>query len=168
MQKQTLHINELALQIAIGQLGVEEVPKGSNKGAAVEEYLHSVGLDGGYAWCQAFVHWCYEQAAKQLGLPCPVVKTAGVLDCWNRTDVGIKHVLNDCVHHPDIIKPGAQFIMNFGHGKGHTGIVERVEGLILHTIEGNSNNDGSREGYAVVRHKRSLGDIKIKGLIIYS
>ncbi|MEO8446700.1 MAG: peptidoglycan-binding domain-containing protein, partial [bacterium] len=42
------------LQIASGQVGVMEDPVGSNSGAQVDEYLASVGLNGGYSWCAAF------------------------------------------------------------------------------------------------------------------
>ena len=48
---------DLALQIAQGQLGQSEQPMGSNRGPMVNEYLKAVGLNPGYAWCQAFVYW---------------------------------------------------------------------------------------------------------------
>lgn len=160
-------IAAVALQIAIEQLGQRETPGKNNSGPMVDKYLKSVGLNPGYAWCQAFVFWCYEQAAKKLGVPNPVVKTAGVLACWNQTMGGFKLNRTACIGNPDIIKPGYQFIMDFGGGKGHTGIVESVDGFILNTIEGNSNNDGSREGVEVVRHQRNLKGALMKGIIIY-
>src|SRR5262249_2899659 len=72
------------VEIARGEIGVQEVPPYSNGGPRVEEYLHSVGLGKGLSWCAAFVYWCYEQAAKELGVKNPLVKTAGCLDAWNR------------------------------------------------------------------------------------
>lgn len=157
----------LALQIAQGQLGQCEEPKGSNSGSMVDKYLQSVGLNAGYAWCQAFVHWCYEQAAEQLKQENPVVKTAGAIDCWNKTAIQFRITREEAWKHPVSLKPGDQFIMNYGHGAGHTGIIEKIEGSILYTIEGNSNNDGSREGYEVVQHKRSLNDKLLLGFIKY-
>lgn len=145
-----------ALDIAISQLGVTEQPKGSNKGKEVERYLASVGLKGGYAWCQAFVFWCFEQAGKSLDAPNPVVRSAGVLDCWNRTANGKKLLKVDLEQRPELIYPGSQFIMKFGNGTGHTGIIERMEGFIAHTIEGNTNDEGSREGYEVCRKIRHV------------
>lgn len=50
--------------------------------------------------------------------------------------------------------------MDHGHGLGHTGIVEIVIGDILHTIEGNTNDTGSREGYEVCRKERNISNIK--------
>jgi hypothetical protein len=50
--------------------------------------------------------------------------------------------------------------MDFGKGTGHTGIVERVVGTKIHTIEGNTNDEGSREGYEVCRRKREIKTIR--------
>jgi len=57
------------------------------------------------------------------------------------------------------VKPGDIFIMQFKHGTGHTGFVVKVENGIVHTIEGNTNDDGSREGYEVAQRKRTIGEI---------
>ena len=59
-------LNQLSLKIAQSQNGVQEVPRNSNAGAAVESYLKSVGLGKGYSWCMAFVYWSVKEAAKQL------------------------------------------------------------------------------------------------------
>jgi len=164
-------ISSVALQIAISQLGQSEKPIGSNSGPMVNEYLKAVGLSPGYAWCQAFVYWCYTEAAKKLNLPNPVVKTASVHDCWNKSIT--KLLRRDALNDPELIKPGDQFILFFGNNTGHTGIVERAErnaesGMyLLHTIEGNSNNNGSREGYEVVRHQRELNHTALQGFIKY-
>jgi hypothetical protein len=162
-------ISANALVFAESEIGQMEVPKGSNKGPMVDKYLASVGLNPGFAWCQAFVHWCYEQAAAGCG-DNPVVKTAGVLDCWNRTATTKKVFALEAKAKPELLEAGMQFIMTFGHGTGHTGIIESVDVAkrTIHTIEGNSNNDGSREGYAVVRHERRIDDVHFCGFIRYS
>jgi hypothetical protein len=143
-----------ALEIAITQLGVVEVPKGSNRGPEVDEYIKSVGLNptGKYSWCMAFVYWCHEKAALSLGAPNPMLKTGGVMMQYNkRKDTnGNKTPM-----------PGDVFIMDYGKGLGHTGIVESVntDGTVS-TIEGNTNDEGSREGYEVCRRKRPIAKIK--------
>ena len=162
-----LEIIALALHTAQGQVGQSEVPKGSNSGPMVDKYLRSVGLSPGYPWCQAFVHWCYEQAATEHNVDNPVTKTAGVQDCWNHTLPARRILAERVLHEPAIVCPGDQFILLFGNGNGHTGIVEKVEGQILHTIEGNSNINGGREGYQVVRHQRSITEPALKGFIHY-
>lgn len=139
------------LEIATGELGKQEVPKGSNAGKDVEKYLKSVSLGKGYSWCMAFVFWCVEQARIELEKPNPIIKTAGVLDQWRRVSPECKKSL------PQV---GDIFIMDFGKGQGHTGFVTKVDGVNVHTIEGNTNDEGSREGYEVARRVRSIKSIK--------
>jgi hypothetical protein len=49
------------VDIAIQEIGVMEAT-GNNDGKRVEEYLAYAGLGKGYAWCAAFVSWCYGKA----------------------------------------------------------------------------------------------------------
>jgi len=144
-------LSQKALEIAISQLGKEENPRGSNWGKVgdpVPMYLASVGINFPASWCMAFVYWCFDEAAKQLGILNPLPKTGGVLNAWE----------NRPRHRVKIPQPGDVFIMDLGHGLGHTGIVEIVHPDDLPTIEGNTNDTGSREGYEVarkVRHDRN-------------
>lgn len=146
-------MTELAKQTilsAITQIGVEEVPKGSNAGTDVEKFLSSVGLGKGYSWCMAFVYWNVIQACLKLNVSNPLLKTGGVLAQYN-SPKNKKFV---------IPQSGDIFIMDFGKGTGHTGIVEYVLNDTIHTIEGNTNDDGSREGYEVCRRVRKTASIK--------
>jgi hypothetical protein len=158
-----------ALISSISQINVVEQPAGSNRGPEVDAYLRAAGLDpteGHYSWCAAFVYWNFKQAATQLGIPNPLVKTAGVLDHWARakcTKITQASALND----PSQIIPGSIFIIDHGHNLGHTGIVESVNGGNLTTIEGNTNPGLSREGYGVFRlTRRRISDIT-KGFLNY-
>lgn len=138
-----------ALKVAISQLGVQEEPKGSNRGPQVDRYLASVGLGPGYSWCMAFVYWCFREA----GVASALLTTGGVLRQWNeRPKLRVTKP-----------RPGDIFIMDYGKGLGHTGIVERVEGDQIHTIEGNTNDEGSREGFEVCRRVRPIA--KCKGFL---
>jgi hypothetical protein len=130
------------------QVAVLEIPLNSNWGVHVQKYLHSVGIDFPASWCMAFVYWCTEQA-----LPVnPLVKTGGVLRQWNEIDPRYKYTFP---------KQGDIFIMDFGHGLGHTGFIESIDGDNLHTIEGNATTiSGSREGIEVCRKVRKLGTMK--------
>ncbi|MDZ4712565.1 MAG: CHAP domain-containing protein [bacterium] len=132
----------------------------------VDEYLTSVGLDGGYSWCAAYVYWVYDKAYKELGKKNPLHKTAGVLNHWNNSTA--KKILSkDAAANPSLVKPGQIFIMAYGGGLGHTGIVEKVNGGFLTTIEGNTNDGGSREGIGVFRRTgRKIKDIN-KGFLQY-
>lgn len=140
-----------ALFVATTQIDVRE--EGNNGGPEVKRYLKSVGLGPGYAWCMAFVYWCTDMAAKRLELKNPLVKTAGVLKQWNQTSLRKLPKTGNP-------KPGDIFIMDFGSGVGHTGFVEKVSGGLIYTIEGNTNDEGSREGYEVARRQRPISSIK--------
>ena len=143
-----------ALDIALTHEGISEEPKGSNSGPVVNQYLKSVGLGKGYPWCMAFVYWCVNEAAKMLEIKNPLQKTGGVMLQYNTTR------LRKLPKTSRGIQPGDIFIMEFGHGTGHTGFVVKIEGSVVHTIEGNTNDDGSREGYEVAKRKRPISSFK--------
>jgi uncharacterized protein (TIGR02594 family) len=146
-----MSLSQKAIEVALTQLGVHEDPGNKNTGPQVNEYLKSVGLNPGYSWCMAFVYWCFKQAAVQLAVDNPMAKTAGVMDQWNRRRLHYGQM------HP---MPGDVFIMDFGKGLGHTGLVEKADDKYIYTIEGNSNDEGSREGYEVCKRRRTTEKIK--------
>ena len=146
-----------ALNMAITQIGQQESPRGSNWGHPVQDYLAAVGIHFPASWCMAFVYWCYDKAGVKVSfgdtLKNPLLQTGGVLKQWNdieRIMPVVKRKFSDPL-------PGDIFIMDLGHGLGHCGFVEDIEGDILHTIEGNTNDTGSREGFEVCRKKRQIG-----------
>jgi hypothetical protein len=143
-------ISERSIQIAISQIGVQEVPIGSNGGPEVTQYLNSVGLGAGYPWCMAFVYWCVNKACTELNLPNPLVKTAGVLNQWNKT------TLRKLPRTASNIKPGDIGIIAHSNGLAHAVMVESISGGLVRTVEGNSNTNGSREGYEVEPRQRSI------------
>ena len=166
-------IQENALLIASGYVGQQEVPKGSNWGAFVQKCLVLVGITFPAPWCMAFVYRCFSEAAAGIipSVPNPVIKTGSVLACWNQTVSNRKIFRIEALSRPELVTPGMQGILKEGAATGHTFIVERTEVkedvLYVHTIEGNSNTDGSREGYEVVRHMRRVDDPHLLGFIKY-
>lgn len=143
-----------ALAIALKNEGVSENPKGSNSGPEVDIYLKSIGLGKGHPWCMAFVYWCVDTACKDLNMKNPLVRTGGVLKQWNESKLR-KLTVRDRA-----IKPGDIFIMEFSRGTGHTGFIEKIVGGLAYTIEGNTNDEGSREGFEVARRQRAVGSFK--------
>ncbi len=121
-----------ALEVAKTQLYVREATN-HNDGVDVEKYLRSVGLQKGDPWCMAALYWSFNEAARHLNRKNPVPKTGGVLDCLERAKAYV--VLNPSI--------GDQFIMNFGRGKGHTGIIQAVRSSSIFTVEGNTSADPS-------------------------
>jgi hypothetical protein len=146
-------LSKETLFVATTQLDIRE--EGNNGGPEVKRYLSVVGLSTGNPWCMSFVYWCVNLAAQKLAIVNPLIKTGGVLDQWNRTT--LRKIPGRSVAG---VKPGDIFIMDHGGGKGHTGFVESIKGSIVNTIEGNTNDEGSREGIEVCRRQRSVSEIK--------
>jgi hypothetical protein len=115
------------------------------------------------------VYWCFDEAARALRRANPLVKTAGCLDYWHRApEQGAKRILAaPAVEDPDMVKPGMIFIMDHGGGLGHTGLVEKVAGGLLTTIEGNTGASRTREGGGVYRLTRKIAEINT-GFIDYA
>ncbi|NTW60433.1 MAG: CHAP domain-containing protein [Nitrospirae bacterium] len=149
------------------EAGIRENPRNSNRGPRVEAYLKSVGLGPGYSWCAAFVYWCFREAAGTATTP--IVKTGGCLDHWTRCEkAGARRIKADeALGNPGLLRPGHIFIMDHGRGFGHTGMIERISGGLLHTIEGNTDASRTREGGGVYRLTRKVGEIN-KGFIDYT
>jgi hypothetical protein len=163
-----------AIEFAVTQIGVREKPLGSNRGPEVDKSLRSTGLTpaaGSFAWCVAFTHFCYLTAAESLGVANPHIKTAGVLDHWNRarTKPGAVRITRaEAMGNPGLVKPGSLFIIDFGGGLGHSGMVVETSSGRMQTIEGNTNDGGSRNGIGVFeRDARKINQIN-KGFIDYS
>jgi len=163
-----------AIDFAVTQIGIRERPLGSNRGPEVDQYLRAAGVNpggGSFAWCVAFTHFCYLKAAESLGRGNPHIKTAGVLDHWNQAGrkSGVLRVTKtQAVGDPGLVKPGSLFIIDLGGGHGHSGMVVETASGRLVTIEGNTNDGGSREGIGVFRREaRKINQIN-KGFIDYS
>jgi hypothetical protein len=161
------------LLVAGGEVGVMEEPPGSNRGPKVNQYLASVGLNaeaGSFAWCAAFVYWCFREASTKLGVANPANRTAGALDVWNLAGPkGFRRLTcAEATETPALVRPGMVFVLSTGGGHGHVGLVESTAGVVLTTIEGNTNDGGSREGVGVFRRVgRKTGTIN-QGFVDYS
>jgi hypothetical protein len=147
------NLSQRALEIAKSQEGVEEQPRGSNCGPQINQYLKSVGLGPGNPWCMAAVYWCVNQAAIELGIKNPLVKTGLVKKQWETTT---------CKKLPNRsggVKPGSLFVMLFKNNTGHIGFVEKIVNGIVFTREGNTNDDGGREGFKWATRQRPISTI---------
>ena len=132
-----------SLQEARNRIGIKEKPLGSNRGPEVDQFLTRSGVPFPNPWCMAFVYFCVDEAARKLARPNPIKKTAScqVLFLWARANGRL-------VSRPE---EGDIFLVIGEGGHCHTGF---VNGPIVNnrfpTVEGNSNNDGSSNGTAVV------------------
>lgn len=138
------------LEIALGEDGVREVPKNSNRGPRVETYLASVGLDPGYAWCAAFAYWCVREASQEAGRnEVPLVRTGWTPSIWSwaKREESFVHP-DDVADGKAQVDPGALFLLH-GTVNGtarvkHVGFVVSADGALVNTVEGNTNKRGSR------------------------
>lgn len=161
--KEDLHaaIMDRLVKIAAHEEGVTET--GENTGRAVKLYQRSTTLDGtGWPWCAAFVCWSIQAwlklpnvaAALRLDTPTkieawrPKTPAAFGFETWARAK-GLK-IFDDDPRH--MVKPGD--LMTFD--MSHIGIVVLSEPSrgIIHTIEGNTGANGSRDGQGVFRKAR--------------
>lgn len=148
------------IEIARSYVGQKEEPAGSNKGPFVTPTLAMVGINFPAPWCQAFAYRIYKEAGIE------TVRTPGVLDCWRKAPAAKKVLKKNANKHT--VPPGSQFFMDFGKGRGHTGLVVSIEGNVIHTIEGNTDmQTGSRTGGSVCERTRSLTDAKLLGFVVW-
>jgi hypothetical protein len=151
-------LGEVALYYAKSEIGVQEVPKGSNSGPEVKAYLASVGINTPAPWCMAFVYWCVSRACESMGKKNPLLKSGHVLSVYNHAKK--KGLVKSAP------QPGDIFIMDFGGGKGHTGFCDDIlKSFRFNTAEGNSNDEGSREGHEVCKQPGGRAISKCKGFI---
>lgn len=156
------------IDVASKEVGVRENPLGTNRGPRVDTYLKCCGLDpkkGSYAWCAAFLYFCFDEAAKSLKTSNPLPKTAGVHSMWNK--IGTKGfyrlTARQAATNPELVAPGMLFFLDAGGGFGHVGLVKSVRGVELITVEGNTTDRrGSREGIGVFeRDKRRIPGVNL-------
>lgn len=124
------------------EIGVREAT-GNNDGEAVGKYLQSTELDEGYAWCAAFVNWAHEANGIE-GPP-----SAAWSPSW---------FPDSKTYDPDDRQPEAADVFGiYFKSKGriaHVGFVDKYKGKMVYTVEGNTNEAGSREGDGVYRKRR--------------
>jgi hypothetical protein len=145
---------EKFLEIALKELGVHE-EGGENKGKRVQEYQKAAGINPGDPWCAAFINWCAEQAALALGLKSPLeqIKLQGYVQAYYDFFKPKGVVITDLKN----VKAGDLFlVLHAPNHYGHIGLVKDTD-LVkkrFHSVEGNSNDEGSREGYEVCTNFR--------------
>ena len=136
---------EAVLSIARPLVGEREI--GPNDGPFVKEVLASVGLGPGHPWCAAFNFYVFRKAGFESRVP---------RSAWS----------------PDWVRGGrrgnphkADVFGIYFPAKGrvaHTGLVEVAGEAFVTTIEGNTNEAGSREGDGVYRKKRPVRTLILK------
>lgn len=131
---------------------------GRNDGFEVEKYLRSTGLGKGYAWCAAFVNW----NLKQCGYNTPT--SAAWSPSWFPTEKVIYHRGKVNYRHQNYEKPRQADVFGlwFESKKrvAHVGFIDQWPNKrYCVTVEGNTNEAGSREGDGVYKKYRLKSQI---------
>lgn len=135
---------------------------GPNRGPWVRLYMD--GNDGpDFLWCAGFATYCLRAAAEALKVPMPLPRTfsCDVLGMAARKQ-GRLLVEPLSPEQRRRITPGSIFLVRkTASDWTHTGIIVSANETELRTIEGNSNDEGSREGFEVCLRTRGYSRVDI-------
>jgi hypothetical protein len=131
-------LRKRVIDTALAEVGVKELT-GKNDGHAVEKYLKVCGLPKGYAWCAAFISWNYQ-------VNCVTTFKSAWAPSWFPKNKALK---------PGAIpQPGDVGGIWISDRIGHVFFIYKWDAKITQTIEGNTNEAGSREGDGVYIKRR--------------
>lgn len=138
--------------VAYAKQHLKQCPReigGQNKGTWVRLYMK--GYEGeAWPWCAGFASFILNQACDTLGISLPL-KTSFSCDilATGAKDKGI-FLKGSKASDRKKITPGSLFLeRRTSTDWTHTGIVIDAKDTVYMTIEGNTNDEGSREGYEV-------------------
>lgn len=142
------------LVVAYAQQHLVQHPRevgGQNMGPWVRLYMN--GKEGvPWAWCAGFVCFCLKKASETLGEQLPIRPSFSVDELANSAKQKGRFVAQNEAG------AGSFFLVRKSPTDWiHTGIVVSTAAEAFRTIEGNTNDDGSREGYEVCARSRAYG-----------
>lgn len=156
----TQSFGEAAVDIASTWLG-EEHPReigGDNKGPWVRHFCRGPEV----AWCQGFASTVWAEAARHVGVEPPLELVLDGIWCLfvprMVQEAKAKGLFASGTTNGVRPTPGSMFFLRGGpYGYLHVGIVEAAhDDGTMTTIEGNTNDDGSANGYEVARRVRRI------------
>ena len=136
----------------------------SNSGPWVRAYMN--GNEGEvWLWCMGFVQTIIDQAASQLGkdfktlmpltFSCDTVGSTGL-------QKGLLTRFSEVRNNPGNVKPGDILLLQKApHDWTHTAIITAIGDGIFETVEGNTNDGGSRNGFAAIKRIRNFRTSKL-------
>ena len=146
-----LHAQLRVSEIYSKEIGVRE-RTGNNDGQRVEEYLRSCNLKKGNPWCAAFVTWTFKQA-----------KVDAIVSAYSPSWFPNKSTIYTRRSKGNKTPQKADVFGIYFSNKGriaHVGFIDVWEdNSYCITVEGNTNDEGSREGDGVYRKRRLKSQI---------
>lgn len=161
--KKNLSFRDLIVAYAEQHLKAAPREFNQNEGTWVRAYMD--GYEGrDWPWCMGFAQTILDQATYTLGQRFTTYMPS-TYSCDVVGNYGMKNgkLLENSTLKASAIKPG-DFFLVVKKPKidwTHVGIVTGVDGDWIETIEGNTNDEGSREGYEVCARRRNYKSRKI-------
>lgn len=153
-----LSLSALALAYAREHLenGAREVG-GDNAGPWVRLYMN--GREGpSWRWCAGFVSFCLRQAAETLDVGLPIKLSFSCDSLAAAAERAGLLLSSPTPEQRRQILPGSLFLVRRTPDDWtHVGLVQSAEPEVFRTIEGNTNDDGSPDGYEVAALTRGYG-----------
>lgn len=152
-------------EVAKQYIGKTEKPNNSGfNDATFEKKMRDVGFVTGHAWCAYFAELCVIEWAKAIKRP-DIVKVATQIFSGSSTATFKNADLYAQANPGGVVKISKTPLANsiaiyrYGNGwQGHTAICTGADatkdGFPIYNIEGNTNDQGGREGYIVARKTR--------------
>ena len=145
-----------ALTLAYARQHLRQRPReigGQNQGPWVRLYMD--GNEGGaWPWCAGFATFCVRQAAETLGEAMPIARTYSCDEIARYAKERDRFLPEGSL---TSVKSGYLFLVRRSDTDWtHVGVISgrAGEGVFV-TVEGNTNDDGNREGYEVCTLRRS-------------
>lgn len=128
---------------------------GQNKGPWVRSYMD--GHEGPhYPWCAGFVSTILAQACDELNSELPIALSVSVDRLAASAKRNDRFLVGRDDEPREPMRPGDVFLVRrTAKDWTHTGIVMRVHDEVMLTIEGNTSDDGARDGYEVCQRVRN-------------
>ena len=157
-----LKLATATMMYAHDMMGIKEdfvEGKWTNWGPEIKQFLYAADLSVPAPWCAAFVNWCAEQGSYDTNIASPleqVVNQAYVQSYADWAQENKKYVHETKTGHGDL------FLLYYPklHRYAHIGFVSEMnvdEGWFT-TVEGNTNDTASREGFKVASRRRSISE----------
>lgn len=135
-----------AIPVALKEVGVKEIPAGSNWGPRVSQYLRAAGINFPAPWCAAFVTWVLKRIGYTVTTPGPASVESWVVWAQKHGKIVERPFRGDIVCYDwdsnnwyDHIGFVVRVLALRWRGKVFAGYVRTVEG---NTAFGNDSNGG--------------------------
>lgn len=150
-----MNLSDKVIKAAQAYLGKQEKTGNAGfKDPVFEQKMRAVGFQTGHSWCAYFTELVWMEALA--GIDHVKYRSLSKLFSPSAVATFANFKASGLFLTGTTPKPGAVAIWRYGTGwSGHAGIVETVAPGSFTSIEGNTNDEGSREGYEVARRKRS-------------